>query len=351
MSNWTDLIDSYRKYKGVSSSLKIATIAQWILESGRGKSDLAKKHYNFGGIKYRDRMKNFANPVEYKASDGWDVYCEFESVENFIAGYWHFIDSKIYADWEQYASDGRAYIKYIADQGYAGGNKAYPGKVYALFEEAAQLLALDASPDDGVEEPPPAKPQPPKAAKVKIPYKKVCIDPGHGMSNRSVGVYDPGATHTEGTAKYEEASIALKYGLTLKDYFRANGVDVYMTRDDAEDPTPVGKRAANAKAAGCDLLISIHLNDYDDDAASGVEVLYGDADDAALAKRVGDALHGATSIKRRHDKLRTDLAVLKFKGPAILLELGFIANDFDRGQLLNTQVRDAVCKAVYEALA
>ena len=351
MSSWTDLIESYRQYKRVSRELKIATIAQWALESGRGKSDLAKKHYNFGGLKYRDRMKGFAEPVKYQASDGWDVYCAFDSVEDYIAGYWHFIDTKNYENWEDYSNDGRGYIQYIADRGYAGGNKAYTGKVFGLFEEAEKLLGLNDDSDGDGEKTSPKKSSDSSKSKLKIPYKKVCIDPGHGMSNRSSGVYDPGATHTEGNTVYQEAGIALKYGLTLKDYFRANGVEVYMTRDDAEDPTPVGSRAGRAKDADCDLFISLHLNDFDDDNANGLEVLYGDAADAPLAHKIGDALHEVTKIKRRSDKLRTDLAVLKFEGQAVLIELGFIANDFDRGQLLNTQIRDAVCKAVYEALA
>jgi N-acetylmuramoyl-L-alanine amidase len=48
---------------------------------------------------------------------------------------------------------------------------------------------------------------------------RVGIDPGHGMSNRQRGIYDPGATHVENGFRYEEATIVLKYGLVLKDIF------------------------------------------------------------------------------------------------------------------------------------
>ncbi|WP_082649989.1 N-acetylmuramoyl-L-alanine amidase [Bradyrhizobium lablabi] len=76
---------------------------------------------------------------------------------------------------------------------------------------------------------------------------KICVDPGHGMSNRRPGVFDSGCTHTENGFLFRESDIVLKYGLTLKDVLRARGNDVFMTRDDGTDHAPVGERARNAK--------------------------------------------------------------------------------------------------------
>ena len=175
---------------------------------------------------------------------------------------------------------------------------------------------------------------------------KICIDPGHGMSNRQTGVYDPGATHVENGFQFQEAAIALRYALTLKDVLRSRQVEVFMTRDDDTDQTPVGSRASMAKAAGCEALISLHLNDFDDDSANGLEVLFRDSDDKALAQMLQDALIKATKMRDRKIKQRTDLAVLKFSGIAVLVELGFIANDEDRGKLLNAQIRDAITRTI-----
>lgn len=171
------------------------------------------------------------------------------------------------------------------------------------------------------------------------------------MSNRQKGIYDPGATHIEHGFKYEEASIALRYALALKDVFRERAVEVYMTRDDDGDHTPVGLRAKMAKEAGCNIFISLHLNDYDDDAANGIEVLYRDNGDKTLAQRLQDALIKVTNMKDRAIKQRADLAVLKFQGTAVLIELGFIANDSDREKLLNSQVRDSICRAIADVVA
>ncbi len=166
------------------------------------------------------------------------------------------------------------------------------------------------------------------------------------MSNRQQNVYDPGATHIENGYRHEEATIALKYGLTLKDLFRAKGHEVFMTRDDPDDHAPVGKRAKNAKDAGCEVFISIHLNDFDDDAANGQEVLYRDATDKQFAQAIQTALLAITKFKDRGIKKREDLAVLNFKGLSALIELGFIANDNDRNTLLNPQTRNAICEAI-----
>lgn len=180
--------------------------------------------------------------------------------------------------------------------------------------------------------------------------RKVCIDPGHGMSNRSSNVFDPGAGHVEGTHAFREADIVLKYGLELKDVLRSRGIPVFMTRDDNTDQAPVGKRAGNAEKAGCDTFISLHLNDIDDDSANGLEVLYRDDKDMEFADKMRDALVKITGIKKRDNKKRTDLAVLKFNGKAILIELGFIANDKDRNVLLNPQIRQAVCEKIADVI-
>jgi N-acetylmuramoyl-L-alanine amidase len=179
---------------------------------------------------------------------------------------------------------------------------------------------------------------------------KICVDPGHGMSNRTTGVFDPGCTHTEGGFQFREADIVLKYGLTLKDVLRARGIDVFMTRDDDTDHAPVGKRAINAKAAGCDKLVSIHVNDFDDDTVNGFEVLFGDNRHKPLAQKMQTAGLAAMKLKDRGIKLRTDLAVLKFRGPALLIELGFIAFDKDRDTMLNPQIREKLCAAIADVV-
>jgi N-acetylmuramoyl-L-alanine amidase len=179
---------------------------------------------------------------------------------------------------------------------------------------------------------------------------KICVDPGHGMSNRSPGVFDPGCTHTEGGFRFREADIVLKYGLTLKDVLRARQIDVFMTRDDDTDHAPVARRARNAKDAGCDKFVSIHVNDVEDERAHGLEVLFNDNANRPLATKMQSALIRATRLRDRGVKQRPDLAVLQFRGPAVLIELGFIANDGDRTVFVDPLIREKVCVAVADVL-
>lgn len=180
---------------------------------------------------------------------------------------------------------------------------------------------------------------------------KICVDPGHGMSNRRRGVFDPGCTHSENGFLFRESDIVLKYGLTLKDVLRARGVPLFMTRDDDADHAPVGRRAGNAEDAGCDRFVSIHVNDADSDTANGLEVLFGDPQHENLAAAMQTELLKVMNLKPRPNKLRKDLAVLKFDGPAVLIELGFIAFDKDRDTMLSPVVRDKVCNAIADVIA
>lgn len=93
--------------------LKPVTLAQWILESGYGRSRLAREHANYGGLKWRTEMEGFATPVEYEAHDGLDVYCAFADAAAFLAGYWRFLDRAPYAGWRDHADDPEDFIRFI----------------------------------------------------------------------------------------------------------------------------------------------------------------------------------------------------------------------------------------------
>lgn len=133
------LVKTYAQINIDFPQLKGITIAQWLLESGRGTSRLATEHFNFGGLKWREGMKEFATPVEYQASDGWDKYCKFESVEKFIKGYWYFLERSPYEGWRNNADSAEEFIRFIGPI-YASDSN-YAAKVLNVYSEAKQLLA------------------------------------------------------------------------------------------------------------------------------------------------------------------------------------------------------------------
>lgn len=169
---------------------------------------------------------------------------------------------------------------------------------------------------------------------------KVCIDPGHGMSNKALGVYDPGCVH----GSNEEATIVLEWAFELEKALAARGVPTFLTRRGKTTPTPVSVRAKRAQAANCTHLISIHVNDFTTSAANGTETLF--RDDESFAKFVHIKLMGVLKLRDRGLKQRTDLAVLNFSGQACLIELGFIKHFPDLTRFTSFPLVQHACREI-----
>jgi N-acetylmuramoyl-L-alanine amidase len=139
-----ELAKIYSKATIEFPNLKAVTLAQWILESGRGTSVLFKDYHNAAGMKWREEMAPFGKPVKYGAHDGDDTYVFFNSLEDFTKGYWRFIDRSPYAGWREHAGNPEAYITFLKKCGYAE-DPNYVSKVISLIPEATELLKEYAS--------------------------------------------------------------------------------------------------------------------------------------------------------------------------------------------------------------
>lgn len=175
----------------------------------------------------------------------------------------------------------------------------------------------------------------------------IILDPGHGMSNRKPGGYDPGACN----GKHEEASIALEWANELRVILQKAGHKVIRTRVSSTDPAPVGERAKVAKEYKGEIMLSIHCNAANG-KASGAECIHRGnlAKAAALSKACAEAL----GIKDRGPKVEADsqhgrLAVMAFQ-PCFLLEVGFIDNSTDLAAMIDPVKRNAACEAIAELL-
>ncbi len=183
-----------------------------------------------------------------------------------------------------------------------------------------------------------------------LKIKKLAIDPGHGRGNRSAGTYDPGASGHG----YEEASIVLQWGLLARQILPRYGIEVWMTRDDAQDHAPLATRDDRANAAGADAFLSLHCNAAGS-SASGVETFVRDADDRAWASILHPIAVQVIGLKDRKIKNEKEsaagrLAVLGFQGPAALLELGFISNRNDVRRMADMTVASEFWHALGRAL-
>ena len=184
----------------------------------------------------------------------------------------------------------------------------------------------------------------------KAGMKRICIDPGHGMANRQSGVYDPGALG----GGHQEAEIALEWAKELSAALISAGHDVVLTRRDNKTPAPLRNRAGLAKAAGCDILISIHCNAFNG-SASGTETIYRGKGNEAMAERINAAVVSILGTKNRGAKLEKDsqhgsLAIMAFQ-PAFLIELGFIDNPSDRAKMIDDDKRFLACRELAKLLS
>ena len=167
---------------------------------------------------------------------------------------------------------------------------------------------------------------------------KLCIDPGHGMANRSPGVYDSGCVGNG----LEEADVVLVWGEELRRSVEARGIQTFMTRRDKVTPVSVGARVQLARDAGCTHFLSLHVNDAENPEAHGIETLYNGDNDFAL--EVQAAAIACLGLRDRGVKFRNDLAVLKFPGTRALLELGFIKSDRDVKAFTNNALMLHTCR-------
>ena len=184
-----------------------------------------------------------------------------------------------------------------------------------------------------------AKPQTQKQSKNKI----IVLDAGHGMSNRTDGVYDPGAV----SGDYKEAEIVLTQAEKVKELLEAKGYTVFLTRTDNKTATPLGNRTKFAQEKNADVLVSLHYNASDSADANGTEVLYNGEQGKTLAQYIHQAVVKAIATKDRGIKERTDLRVLKSSIPSALVETAYISNEADRQKASGYSDEKAIADGIH----
>jgi N-acetylmuramoyl-L-alanine amidase len=178
---------------------------------------------------------------------------------------------------------------------------------------------------------------------------KIILDPGHGMSNRRRGEYDPGACFGEIT----EAGIAMDLANELRAQLIAAGHKVVRTRVNKADPAPVGDRAAIARRYRGDIMVSIHCNAYDG-KAHGTETFYRGHENMGKAISLNYAVVDALGTRNRGVKTESEsqhsrLAIMSFQ-PCFLIELGFLDHSGDRAKLLSPELRRKACAGIVAVL-
>lgn len=248
--------------------------------------------------------------------------------------------------------------------------------------ETAQVGADAPAPEDTASQNAPA---PAMAEATPAHTLRVMLDPGHGG-------HDSGAV----VGDLAEADLILSIALELRAALVAQGVEVAMTRGD-DSFVPLETRMSKARAAGADLLISLHADALPIGSAAGATVYVWNpkANDQALrqlAERHGrsdlvsgldlegadDHIAGTLMALARADTHPRSVNFAKFlssnmarggvelhrnpvKGaafsvlkspdiPSVLLELGFLTDPRDRAKLTDPGWRQRMVVAITNAV-
>ena len=155
--------------------------------------------------------------------------------------------------------------------------------------------------------------------------KKVYIDPGHGG-------YDNGAV------KYvTEDKVNLVMALACRDYLKAHGVEVKMSRT-SDTGTSINSMASAANSWGADLVVSIHNNAGGGDGFEVFHSINGGTGKTlaknieAEVKKIGQNSRG---LKTKKNSRGTDYfgMIRLTNAPAVICEGAFVDNRADAAQI------------------
>ena len=210
-------------------------IAQAILESASGTSELAANANNFFGLKWRENRCPTSNGFYIKVGSEQNAdgsytssamkWFRFPDMEACVQGYFDFINNANYSILKG-VTDPREYLENIKSAGYATSLK-YVENLMNVIQK------YDLTKYDDIE---------------GERMYKVCIDSGHyGKYNRSPG-----------NKNYYESEVMWKLHLMQKKYLEQLGIEVITTRSDLNTDLALHSRGMTSK--GCDLFISNHSN-------------------------------------------------------------------------------------------
>lgn len=202
-------------------------------------------------------------------------------------------------------------------------------------------------------------------AQIKSP-KSIAIDCGHGGKD----------TGTIGVFNYAEKQVTLNVGLELARLLKNEGFHVILTRDtDTEVALDERTRIANFKKA--DLFVSIHANNAANKHAQGVETFWMDPallktvssemDQAgttiacawqsekcqesnklacAIHKNLLQSLNARYTVSDRSVRKAVSQVLLGFKGPSVLVEVGYLSNPDEAKRLAQLEVQKVIAQGM-----
>lgn len=182
--------------------------------------------------------------------------------------------------------------------------------------------------------------------------KTIVIDAGHGG-------LDGGVVSKNGV---RESDVVLLIGKVLGEYLQGGGFKVVYTRKNQFalvggkfiKKTDMQKRVEIIKKANPDLVVSLHLNSFQDTSRKGIQVFFGNdgsRDFALLMQRQLNEKFNLPDAGREFSTLRADKYILnESPSTAVIVECGFLSNLADEKNLLDDTYRHRLAESIYQSI-
>lgn len=187
----------------------------------------------------------------------------------------------------------------------------------------------------------------------------VILDPGHGGE-------DPGAvSNYSGIA---EKDINLRIALMLKEVLEEDNYRVIMTREEDVLNYSAGTKNITEKrrqdltarrklidSSGADIVVSIHLNKFEDPQYYGAQTFYPpeSAESERLAVCLQNALRANVDPSNNRKALVKKERIVIFRNlvvPTALVECGFLSNSQEEALLRTVDYQEKIAKAIKKGI-
>ena len=168
--------------------------------------------------------------------------------------------------------------------------------------------------------------------------RTVVIDPGHGG-------HDNGAQW----GRVYEKHLALDTSVRLQNNLQALGYQTVMTRK-SDYFVSLPQRVQMANRYKNAIFVSIHFNYTWKQDVHGLETFYYNAGGQRLAWFVQKSLLRHTRTTDRSAKFARYYVIRNTQIPSILVEGGFVSNEFERERIKSGRFREAIARGVAEGI-
>jgi N-acetylmuramoyl-L-alanine amidase len=320
VQEFIETIGAYVKKYALAYNIKVCSpiIAQAILESAKGTSELAVNANNFFGLKYKPGRCPTSSGVYYKVgseqlADGTYTssemqWCKFDTMEACVVGYFDFINISRYANLKG-VSDPRTYVELIREDGYATSLNYVTNLMNVI--ESYNLTTFDIKESKPVQ-------------------KIIALDAGHGMPTSGKEIKLPGYSKTKEWWLNDRIADRVEELLLNYDCKVVRVGDTTGGKD-----ISLSQRVKTANNIGAAVYVSVHHNaGINGGSGGGTTVYYYSSKEErkAQAQSLYDCIVQRTNLvgNRSSKVIKNKFYVIaNTKMPAFLIENGYMDSTTD----------------------